>query len=117
MITIDDVKNRFLSDDLEAITGGDDSVITRALDSAKLWMKTFLGTSYDEDNEIHAEITIKRAVYELYAYSQDWEVAKANKGESEEMLKTLLGIGEDKSLPPKPYAVSVQGDTTWHGFE
>jgi len=70
LITADDIRQRFQEADLQAITGGDESVITRAVNSARIWLQAALGArgmELNEENEVQREIIIKRTLYELYA--------------------------------------------------
>jgi hypothetical protein len=119
MVLEDDIKQRFQEDDLQAITGGNDSVISRAINSAKIWLFAALnsrGLKLDEEDEVQREIIIKRTLYELYAYSQDWEIAKANREESEQMLLAMFGeVGE--SRPLAPVVKVAKGQSDWHGFK
>ena len=119
MISADEVRQRFQEADLQAITGGDESVITRAINSARIWLQAALGArgmELNEENEVQREIIVKRTLYELYAYSQDWEVAKANREEAKQMLLAMLGeVGDNK--PSVPFVRVVRGQTDWRGFE
>jgi len=119
LITADDIRQRFQEADLQAITGGDESVITRAINSARIWLQAALGArgmELNEENEVQREIIVKRTLYELYAYSQDWEVAKANREEAEQMLLAMLGeVGE--SRPSTPIVKVVRPEPDWHGFK
>jgi hypothetical protein len=119
LISADEVRQRFQEADLQAITGGDESVITRAINSARIWLQAALGArgmELNEENEVQREIIIKRTLYELYAYSQDWEIAKANREESEQMLLAMLGeVG--KSRPLAPVVKVAKGQSDWHGFK
>jgi hypothetical protein len=119
MVFEDDIKQRFQEADLQAITDGNDSVIRRAINSAKVWLQAALharGLKLNEDDEVQREIIIKRTLYELYAYSQDWEIAKANREEAEQMLLAMFGeVGESKRSVPVVKVARPQPD--WHGFE
>jgi len=120
VVTVDEIKQRFLTDDLQAVTGGDDSVIERAINSARIWLFAALkarGMQLNEEDEVQREIVIKRTLYELYAYSQDWEVAKANREEAEQLLSAMLGITEEGSASTAPVIRVAKPQPDWHGFK
>ena len=122
MISERDIYERFLDKDLEIITGGDISVIDRAISSALIWLQGVLsriGVTYDESDEYLKEVAIKRTLYEIYAYGQDWNIAKENKEEAEKLLEAKYGkIFKDDEKPTRPFAISIQkGSDNWNGFK
>lgn len=119
LIKIEDIQTRFLSKDLQLITEGDTAVIERAINSAVIWLKANLsktGIAFNENDSFQKEVAIKRALYELYAYAQDWEMAKENKEDAESMFYARFTTPEGKTIKNTVAAV-VEGSDNWKGFK
>ncbi len=122
MITRQDIEDRFLEKDLEVIIGGDPSVIDRAISSALIWVQAVLsriGKTLDETDPFLKEVAIKRTLYEIYAYGQDWDIAKENREEAEKLLESRYGnIFSEKEKVKSPFSVSVkEGSDNWKGYK
>ena len=120
MITREDIEKRFLTADLQAITSSDMTIVDRAISSALIWLKANLerlGISYDKNSEWQKEIAIKRTLYEIYAYAQDWEIAKENREEAEKMLEARFSSSDSEVKRKVLVAAVKEGSNNWRGYQ
>ena len=97
-VTIEDLKKEISAYNYKLLTSEDDSVGVRCLEKATLWAKAKViacGDSFDPEGEIHREIVIKRALYELYSYAENEAVALDKKEDALELLRAVYGTSVD----------------------
>lgn len=93
-ITICEVKAELPEQDYETLTLGDDTVASRCLLKAKLSVKGMVlstGHEYDEENEICREATLKRTLYELYAFVGQENRAREKQEDCELLIESFYG--------------------------
>lgn len=122
MITIDDLYLEIKPTQLKIITDGDDQVVDRCIEKAVSWVKARLrrcGIDVDQDNPIVREAIIKRALYELYAYVENEEIASDKRDDAVSMLRGYFGdcIDHGSDAQGRPVAVLKPGRTSWNGYE
>ncbi len=92
-LTIDDVKLNM--PDAETISESDDDVITRCLNTASVFIDTYITASGKTVSaDLRDLIVIKRTKYELYMFSSDYQLASEHKEDALTMLKAALGYDE-----------------------
>lgn len=93
-ITINEVKGEITPQDYETLTLGDDTVAVRCLLKAKIAVKGMVlstGHEYDELNEVCRAATLKRTLYELYAYCGQEQKAREKEEDCELLIETYFG--------------------------
>lgn len=96
--TLKDLREELKSYNFDVLTKQDDAVATRALEKATLWAKAKIemtGAAFDPDLPIVREIVLKRALYELYSYAENEQVASDKKEDAMELLKAAYGPSVD----------------------
>lgn len=86
---IDDLKDEIKGYNYDTLTGGDDSVAERCLAKAEIWLKAKLrtyGVEVNLDNQVIRQALIKRALYELYSYAENEEIARDKARDAIELL-------------------------------
>jgi len=94
MITVDELKKELNERNYRMLTGGDDAVAERALIKAKAWIVARFkkcGREVDFEDELVREAVLKRALYELYSFSENEKIASDKKEDAEDLLEGLLG--------------------------
>ncbi len=121
MVTVEELKRELSPTQYRMLTQDDDSVAERAIEKAKVWVESRFakcGKSVDWELSYVQEALLKRALYELYAYGEQEEVARDKKEDAEVLLEAVLGDcageGEKVSLP---YVAVKKGSSDWHGFK
>lgn len=120
---IDELRQEIKGYNYETITGGDDAVAERCLDKAEVWLKAKLrtyGIGIDLDNPIIKEALIKRALYELYSYAENEEVARDKAKDAVELLRGAFGKsieGEGEKARGEPVIYIAEGSDNWKGFK
>lgn len=93
-ITITDLKAELPEQDYETLTLGEDTVAVRCLLKAKIAVKGMVsstGHTYDEENEVCREATLKYALYELFAFVGQENRAKDKLDDCELLIETNFG--------------------------
>ena len=99
-ITIDDVKGAIPPQDWDTLTLGDDTVAVRCLLRAKIAVNGMIrsaGGRYDETNEVCREATVKRTLYELFAYVGKENRAREKQEDCEILIESYYGAIIKKS--------------------
>ncbi len=123
MITIADLKKEIKKYNYDVLTGSDDSVGTDCIGKANIWIIAKLrkcGVVVDFDDSVVKLAVIKRALYELYAYAENEDIALDKKEDAIELLRAYFGdCIDNKSELAKPLPeIAVQpGSPDWHGFK
>ncbi len=91
LVTASDLKENIREHNYMVLTDGDDSLGTRALEKARVWLTARLTEisfvfPFDEDDTVIREIIINRALYELYALSDQETVASDKKANARELI-------------------------------
>ena len=100
MITVENLKGELKDYNYKMLTGGDDSVASRAIEKAVIWAKAkviVVAGVFNPDTEINRELVLKRALYELYSYAENEAVAQDKKEDALELLKAAYGSSVDVS--------------------
>lgn len=93
-LTIEDVKNAVAEQDYDTLTLGDDKVAVRCLLRAKVAVKGMIlstGHKYDESEDACREAVIKRALYELFAFTGNESRAREKEDDCELLIATYYG--------------------------
>ena len=121
MVTVEELKKEIPHTQYRMLTQDDDSVAERAIKKAKVWIEAKFakcGQEVDWELSYVQEALLKRALYELYAYGEQEEVAKDKKEDAEVLLEAVLGdCGKEGGSTPPPVIVVRRGTSDWHGFE
>lgn len=97
-VTYEDLKKELTDYNYKVLTGGDDSVASRCIEKATIWAKAKViqaAGTFDATTTINREIVLKRALYELYAFAENEEVARDKKEDAFELLKAAYGNAVD----------------------
>lgn len=98
MVTLEDFRKELRADQFETLSDGDETVAERCLGKARTWLigKTRpLAITLDETDAVTAEIILKRATYELYAFAEVEAMAKDKKQAATELARSQFGPGFD----------------------
>ena len=121
MVTVNDLKGELSPYQYQMLTQNDDSVAERAIEKAKVWIEAKFakcGQKVDWELSYVQEALLKRALYELYAYGEQEEVAKDKKEDAEVLLEAVLGdYGKEEGNTSPPVIAVRRGTSDWHGFE
>lgn len=111
----------------ETVAEGEDEILARALSKAYIWLKAKLKPcgviAVDIEDEVIRQIIIKRALYELYSYAENEEIAKDKAETALEMLRGYFGDCVDayenkkETITRVPITASVSGRSDWKGFK
>ncbi|MEM1542872.1 MAG: hypothetical protein QXV82_09615 [Ignisphaera sp.] len=110
----------------ETIASGDEEVLVRALSKAYIWLKAKLKPceiiSINLEDEVIKQALIKRALYEIYSYAENEEVARDKAEDALEILKGYFGecvdTGKEKDVITRVPIVSyIGGSSSWKGFK
>lgn len=99
-ITVSDLKAEIKLYNYNVLTGGDDALALRAIHKATIWCEAKViatGSTFDPTLPINREIVLKRALYELYSYAENEEVARDKREDALEMLKAAYGDAVDSA--------------------
>lgn len=110
-ITITEIKAELTERNYRMLTQGDDSIAERAITKAKGWVLSRFrsyGGDPDWEDEIVREATIKRALYELYAYAENEKVAADKRQDAIDLLGGILGTNKDDASDGKVATGSVK---------
>lgn len=94
MVLVEDLKKEVKNYNWDVLVEGE--AAERALDKARIWIKAKLiqvNALYDEEDPIIAEALLKRALYELYSFAENEDVAKDKKEDAIELLRARFGSG------------------------
>ena len=97
-VTVEDLKAEIKTYNYEVLTDGDSTVAQRAIEKATIWAKAKVvaaSGTFDEDAEVNRQIVIKRALYELYSYAENENVAQDKKEDAMELLRAVYGDAID----------------------
>ena len=120
MLSLDDLKSEIKEYNYQVLTDGKDCVAEKCIDKAKLWIEAKTkasGVILDYDDKLVEAIMLKRALYELYSYAENEEVARDKKQDAFELLKGFLensnnvdGTGYDGSgaSPIRPVVAHIE---------
>lgn len=120
---IDDLKNEIKGYNYETLTGSDDIVAERCLAKAEIWLKAKLrtyGVEVNLDNQVIRQALIKRALYELYSYAENEEIARDKARDAIELLRSEFGRsidGEGEKAKGEPVVHIVSGSDNWKDFK
>jgi hypothetical protein len=110
-ITVTDLKSELSERNYRMLTQEDDSIAERALTKAKGWVLSRF-RAYGEDpsweDDIVREATLKRALYELYAYAENEKVAADKRQDAIDLLGGILGRNADDADGGKVATGSVK---------
>jgi len=99
-VTVDDLRSEIKEYNLKVLADGDSAVIQRAIEKAVIWAKAKVIAAsgfFDEETDINRLIVIKRALYELYSYAENEQVAQDKKEDAMELLRAAYGDAIDSS--------------------
>ncbi len=100
VVTVKDLKAEIKTYNYSVLTGGDDNIALRAIQKATMWCEAKViaaGSAFDPTLPINREIVIKRALYELYSYAENEDVARDKREDALEMLRAAYGDAVDSS--------------------
>ena len=114
LVTASDLKENIREHNYIVLTDGDDSLVKSAIEKARVWLTARLTEisfvlPFNEEDQVIREIIINRALYELYALSDQETVASDKKSNARELLSGYISryagseAGAANSLP----AISV----------
>lgn len=119
---LEELKGDLKEYNYETLTAGDDSVAERALKKAQVWLRAKLrtyGVDVDLSNEVIRQALIKRALYELYSYAENEEIARDKARDAVELLRAEFGRsidGEGEKAKGEPVVYVRSGSEGWKGF-
>ncbi|MDE5899174.1 MAG: hypothetical protein K2H09_07945 [Treponemataceae bacterium] len=93
-LTVEDLRRELPEQDYETLTLGDDAVAVRSLLKAKTAVKGMVlstGHRYDERQEVCREATLKRALYELFAFVGQEQRAREKLEDCELLVESYFG--------------------------
>lgn len=93
-ITVDDLKAELPEQDYETLTLGEDSIAERCLEKAEIWVEGMVesaGGTYDDTDSICREATLKRALYELFAFVGQEDRAREKLEDCELLIESRFG--------------------------
>lgn len=93
-ITVNDVKAELPEQDYETLTLGDDAIATRCLLKAKVAVNGMVrstGHEYDEEDSVCREATLKRTLYELFAFVGQENRAREKQEDCELLIESYYG--------------------------
>lgn len=93
-ITVCDVKHELPEQDYETLTLGYDTVAARCLLKAKVAVKGMVqstGHEYDEEDPVCREATLKRTLYELFAFVGQEDRAREKQEDCELLIESYYG--------------------------
>lgn len=99
-VTVDDLRSEIKEYNLKVLADGDSAVVQRAIEKAVIWAKAKVIAAsgfFDEETDINRLIVIKRALYELYSYAENEQVAQDKKEDAMELLRAAYGDAIDSS--------------------
>jgi hypothetical protein len=129
MITVDYLKTQIKGYNFETLTGGDDPVAAECIRKAEVWIRAKLrkcGVEPDFTDEIDKEALTKRALYELYSFAENEDIAKDKKQDAYDLLRAKYGNCIDKDLSQQtggqktagdPVGAVKAGTDNWQGFK
>jgi hypothetical protein len=129
MITTAYLKTQIKGYNFETLTGGDDSVAAGCIRKAEIWVRAKLrkcGVEPDFTDEIDKESLTKRALYELYSFAENEDIAKDKKQDAYDLLRAKYGNCIDKDLSQQtgsqktagdPVGAVKAGSDNWQGFK
>ena len=122
MIAIDDLKAELTPYNYQMLTQNADSIAQRAIEKATIWVKAKFakcGKEPDFEDSLVKEAVLKRALYELYSFSEQEEKARDKKEDAEVLLEGLFGSCAKDSPEGSvlPYIAVKRGASDWKGFE
>lgn len=128
MITVEQLKKQIKEYNFEILTGGDDQIAVDCIRKAEIWIRAKLrkcGVEPDFTDEVDKEALIKRALYELYSFAENEEVARDKKEDAIDLLKAKYGNCVDKDLSQQPEKSTIAdpviaikpGSDNWQGFK
>jgi len=120
MITVEELKKELSHSQYRMLTQDDDSVAERAIEKAKVWIEAKFakcGQKVGWELSYVQEALLKRALYELYAYAEQEEVAKDKKEDAEVLLEAVLGDCGKEEGSSLPVIVVKKAPFDWHGFK
>lgn len=97
IISAEDLKKEIKDYNYKVLTSGDDSIAERCIEKAEIWAraKVIATKATFEDNDINRQIVKKQALYELYSYAENEEVARDKKEDAIELLRAAYGNAID----------------------
>lgn len=119
---LEELKAEIKDYNYETLTGGDDTVAERCLSKAEAWVRAKLrtyGADVDLQNDVIRQALIKRALYELYSYAENEEVARDKAKDAVDLLRSQFGKsieGEGEKAKGEPVVHTVAGSDNWKGF-
>ncbi len=129
MITVAYLKTQIKGYNFDTLTGGEDSVAEDCIRKAEIWVRAKLkscGLEPDFDDDIDKEALTRRALYELYSFAENEDIAKDKKDDAYDLLRAKYGRCIDKDLSQQgggrneqgnPVGSMVKGSDNWHGFK
>jgi translation elongation factor EF-Ts len=118
-VTIATIKENIQQSDLDAISGGSDTVIQNCLTKAQTFVNVYETNSGKEFAEaVKDDVIINITLCNLFRYSQDYQISAEYKEDAMTILEAAAGISSDaqKIKPKTPTAHVVPGRTDWNGF-
>jgi hypothetical protein len=126
MISVEDLKAQLKEYNYNALCDSDDDVALRCIENAVVYIKAKLKnctSEVDFEDDVVRQALIKRALYELYAYAENEQLADDKKQAAIEILRGYFGDcvsgsnmqqANSNSLP----IVSLKkGSDSWDGFK
>ncbi len=92
-LTVTDLKNEISNYRYNVLTNNDDTLGTRALERARTWLTARLAEvdeDVDEEDTVVRQVLLKYALYELYSYGEQEEVASDKKDDALELLSAYV---------------------------
>lgn len=119
---LEELKKEIKDYNYETLTGGDDTVAARCLEKAEIWLRSKLrtyGVQVDLNHPVIRLALLKRALYELYSFAENEEIARDKARDAIELLRAEFGRaieGEGEKAKGDPVVSVMQGQTDWKGF-
>ena len=129
MITVGYLKTQIKGYNFDTLTGGDDSVAVECIRKAEVWVRAKLkrcGVEPDFNDVIDKEALTKRALYELYSFAENEDIAKDKKQDAYDLLRAKYGNCIDKDLSQQtgsekkignPVVAVKPGTDNWQRFK
>lgn len=120
-VTIDDLAFEIKQTQLDLITDKSDFVAARCIEKAVNWAGARLrrcGIEVDQDDPVVRDAIIKRALYELYAYVENEEVASDKREDAVTLLRGYFGdcVDGDAGGSGRPVISVKPGSDNWNGY-
>jgi hypothetical protein len=115
-VTAETIKEIIRQSELDAITGGDESVIDTCIRYAEIYAHAYISNSTaSPDEETRDAAVVKLALAGLYRYASDFDTAQKYQDDGQAVLYEACGAGGTSKVKTPSGAV-VAGSDNWNGY-